>query len=857
MGDVFYMRRMFRVLTVFFIILSILCISVNASVLGSALINGYTVEIGESTNATQNTWYSDQEGVGQQTENYVTYYPNSSVEPIITSKEYIYGKSTILSEVSRIRKNGIVPIAGINADFFSFQTGVPMSNVIVDGKILSKDGSKQYAVGITDDNKAFMSEFTLYSVLKKADGTSTNIYNINKYRQPYAIYMMTDEFSTETHNNTDGIDVILGSIEGEMKIGTDMTAVVEYVSEYAGSIAIPKGKIVLTVDKKAPEEFLNAISTLTVGEKITISYGVDGDERWKNAKLGIGATGGMLLSNGVVNPSLNAGADPRTALGIKSDGSLILYTIDGRQKGYSYGVQLKTLANRLKELGCTDAINLDGGGSTSFVMQFPGDDLVELNNKPSGGSMRPVSNFIFLKNNLLRTGKLGHLTVYPFNSYVLTGATTKLSVKASDTSYYSMAVPADLSYSVEEGKESVIDQNGNFTAKDSGTVRVYAASGDVSTYSDIVCLKTPTQINITNEDTKNAVTSIKTKRLDSINLTADAYAGYNKLICSDNDFEWKCDENIGTIDKNGTFTANDVLDASGNIYVTAGEKTITIPVTVTKTGNENDEELYPQFEIGNDNENFNVKIVNHYGLTVDKKDITVKADGSQIEFSYDNGNLNFSLPKNTVKLTISATNNEGYTAYKSISLNSESFENPFYDISGHWAENTISYLYSKKIVNGEETSSGYKFNPNKSMTRAEFAVMITNYLGENTADYENVILPYADADKIPSWAKGSFKALCKLGIVNGVTYSDGSVYSNYSDNITRQEAATIISRTLPEKIMQSNINSSDKDEIADWAVEGIAKLKTIGAISGYEDDTIRPKRNMTKAEAAKILFTII
>lgn len=851
------MKKLIGVQAVFFIILSFLCSSVNASVLGSVLINGYTVEIGESTNATQNTWYSDQEGVGQQTENYVTYYPNSSVEPITTNKEYIFGKSTIMSEVSRIRKNGIVPIAGINADFFSFQTGVPMSNIIVDGKILSKDGTKQYGIGITDDNKAFMSEFTLYSVLKKADGTSTNIYNINKYRQPYAIYMMTDEFSAETHNSTDGIDVILGSIEGEMKIGTDMTAVVEYISEYSGSIAIPKGKIVLTVDKDAPEEFVNAISTLTVGEKITVSYGVEGDERWKTAKLGIGATGGMLLENGVVNPSLKTGADPRTALGIKSDGSLILYTIDGRQKGYSYGVQLKTLANRLKELGCTDAINLDGGGSTSFVMQFPGDDLVELINKPSEGSLRSVSNYIFLKNNLSKTGKLGHLTIYPFNSYVLTGATAKLSVKASDTSYYSMSVPSDISFYVEEGKESTIDNSGNFTANDSGTVRVYATSENITGFSDIVCLKTPTSINIADEDTKKAVSTLNIKRLESVNLTASAYAGYNKLICTDNNFEWKCDETIGSVDKSGNFTASDVLNATGNIYVTAGEKTVTIPVTVTRTGDENDSDLYPQFEIKNENENFTIKITNHYGLTVSKDNIKVKVDGNDIDFTYDNEELKFILPSDTVKLTVIASNDENYTTYKSISLNSESYENPFYDTSEHWAENIISYLCRNKIINGEKTSSGYIFNPNKSMTRAEFTVMITNYLGENTADYEDVVLPYKDADKIPLWAKGSFKALYKLGIVNGVTYADGSVCSNYSENITRQEAATIISRILPDKIFKSDIDSSDKNEISEWAYEGLSKLKTIGAIGGYEDDTIRPVRNITKAEAAKILFSII
>ena len=62
---------------------------------------------------------------------------------------------------------------------------------------------------------------------------------------------------------------------------------------------------------------------------------------------------------------------------------------------------------------------------------------------------------------------------------------------------------------------------------------------------------------------------------------------------------------------------------------------------------------------------------------------------------------------------------------------------------------------------------------------------------------------------------------------------------------------------MPEGIKVSEITSSDIDEIAEWAYDGIGTLITLNAINGYEDGTIRPLRNVTKSEAAKILFTII
>lgn len=72
----------------------------------------------------------------------------------------------------------------------------------------------------------------------------------------------------------------------------------------------------------------------------------------------------QLVENGQVCAGLVNGSAPRTAVGLKRDGSLVMYTIDGRQSGYSIGATLTQVAERMSSSGCVTALSLDGGGSS-------------------------------------------------------------------------------------------------------------------------------------------------------------------------------------------------------------------------------------------------------------------------------------------------------------------------------------------------------------------------------------------------------------------------------------------------------------------------------------------------------------
>lgn len=90
----------------------------------------------------------------------------------------------------------------------------------------------------------------------------------------------------------------------------------------------------------------------------------------------------------------------RTAIGIKADGTIVVMTIDGRFKKESEGMSLNELIRVMQWMGCVEALNLDGGGSTTMYVKGQGEEGVvncpSDNNRFDHVGERPVSNIIYL-----------------------------------------------------------------------------------------------------------------------------------------------------------------------------------------------------------------------------------------------------------------------------------------------------------------------------------------------------------------------------------------------------------------------------------------------------------------------------
>ncbi len=840
-----------------------------AAVLGRQTSNRIA-EYSQGTILYKNTFYD--ESVGQQTEQYVAYTPNPDITPIITNGTSLYGKRTLSQANQTLNSQGIRNAIGMNGDFFSLQTGVPMSNLIMEGRVVSKDTGWLSAIGFREDGTAFIGTLPISTNINTGTG-SIPVECINKYRQPYALYLFTEDFGETTQADEPGINIVLNPETPEITLDSSISAIVESVTTDEGAVAIPEGKWILSVSGKAEQTIQDRIATLTPGTKVNVDTRNAGeDTRWGSAVYAMGNTGGKLLTNGELDYEDDSAA-PRSAIGIKKDGTVIFYTIDGRQTGYSYGARKSTVAKRLLELGCTDAINLDGGGSTTLGGVLPGTTEFKILNSPSDGRQRSCANFFFLKKNNSPTGIPYQLAVSHWGQPILSGASVQLTATAIDDSYGPAETPADITFTITDdadtpspdGKKSEITKNGLVTVRGNGDVFIKAEGGGVSGSTMLRSVATPETIKIFDTKTGNPVTELVVEPEEEFTFSATAYWGSEKMIVKSDSFTWRLvseDKNIGTITKDGKFTASKNSGAMGTLAVNAGLCTREIPVRI-RENNEIPEDVPRPVIYGQMISQGLSASISCKDSQITKEHIQLYLDGEPVEFDYSLGFLNYVMPEELAgtyhRLVLVATAENGAASMTGYDWGSPALcSNPFPDTQSHWARDIISYMAACGVISGSSedgTMNNLVFKPDDNMTRTEFAIMLCNYLNLDTEKYQNTELPFTDAADIPWWALDRVKAVYAKGLMKG-QLTDYGVEFKPNDNIKRMEYAISIQRLLPVGLLGAPITAEDAEEIPFWAKESMKIATAQGILSGYPDGTLKPSRSVTRAEAVKILHTV-
>lgn len=168
------------------------------------------------------------------------------------------------------------------------------------------------------------------------------------------------------------------------------------------------------------------------------------------------------------------------------------------------------------------------------------------------------------------------------------------------------------------------------------------------------------------------------------------------------------------------------------------------------------------------------------------------------------------------------------------------------DMDGHWAYEYVDYGVQKGYINGYEDGS---FQPEKSVSRAEFAKMLNTAIGitkKESIDFTDV------AEN--AWYYDEVRKAVYAGCING--YEDGSFLPNNS--ITRQEAAVILSRiALRAEQKRSLDDFADADDIASWAKEAFTLAYSKGFITGDDTGHLHPDGVLTRAQAAKIIYSFL
>ncbi|WP_214627078.1 S-layer homology domain-containing protein [Paenibacillus agaridevorans] len=171
----------------------------------------------------------------------------------------------------------------------------------------------------------------------------------------------------------------------------------------------------------------------------------------------------------------------------------------------------------------------------------------------------------------------------------------------------------------------------------------------------------------------------------------------------------------------------------------------------------------------------------------------------------------------------------------------------FSDIAGHWAEASIKQAVKDGIVNGYDDGT---FKPGKTITRAEFTVMLMNALQVQEAGAE---LTFTDKAEIGGFAQAAVAQAVQAGIISG--YSDGTFRANAK--ITRAEMATMMGKAFGLPLHPNAATSfADDGTIPVWAKSAVAALQERGIVNGTGANAFNPHKQATRAEAIVMLLNM-
>jgi hypothetical protein len=165
---------------------------------------------------------------------------------------------------------------------------------------------------------------------------------------------------------------------------------------------------------------------------------------------------------------------------------------------------------------------------------------------------------------------------------------------------------------------------------------------------------------------------------------------------------------------------------------------------------------------------------------------------------------------------------------------------PLNDIEGHWAAAEINQMYSSGIIGGYPDGS---FKPNNQITRAEFVAILVKAFQLETESSK------VFNDTVQHWAKDYIAAAAGKNVVNG--YSDELFGPD--DFITREQMAVMVVNAAQLTEVTGGKTFTDQDQFSSWAQDAVIIAASNELITGYQDNSFKPKNNATRGEAVTII----
>ena len=458
-------------------------------------------------------------------------------------------------------------IAGVNSDFFgmagSYSAG--FGPVVRDGELVSAGTSinqdkNQYGTYVKDKNGN--SIFTYFKTTVKFSNSAKTIdlASINKVTSMVFPILFNREAATSTADLDKRFDNLVKFVVQNNTI--------TYISQKGETVEVPENGYLIVM---SGDYYTNAASVFKVGDPVTLQVSSTIDFDQIDTAFG---GGGLLLLDGQEAPATDivaAGRQPRTAFGVSQDGTkAIMMVVDGR--GDSIGATHSEMAALMKEYGAYEALHLDGGGSSTMVVQTVDDAAPQLQNTPSDGAQRKVIASVGVFQTAPK-GEIKEIGITTVNQHTQPGKTAEFTVYGLDEYKNRIYIaPEDVTFEVV-GVEGTWDGY-LFQPTTIGEYSVVATYGDgLTAVANATCYPTA-RLKATYPDV-----SIKNVGgTTNIYVTAYDTEGFGRAVTNDVTYT-VANPAIGTMNGN-TFTAK----AKGSTYVKcswAGQDTY---VTITVGG---------------------------------------------------------------------------------------------------------------------------------------------------------------------------------------------------------------------------------------------------------------------------------
>jgi hypothetical protein len=300
----------------------------------------------------------------------------------LLSNDTIIGKETVSSMERDVSTQ--MTTVGVNGDFFNLTGGWPSGLLIRSGVVEHQSALGRAAVGVDTDATLHTEKVPWAGRWHGQDGVWYPVSQLNEPPRANAAALFTPVWGSVAPAVKNGATIVLEPFP-PTTARTDLVGTIASVTNGAAT-AVPADGAVLVARGTAARPF----TALPVGTQVTLRIPLPNDWATVTDAISAGPTlvrdGKPIFNSGEALTQLQLrGLAPRTAIGQRADGTIVMVAVDGRRRGWSIGITNWDLAQTLVHYGCITGFALDSGGSTTIA--FDG----KLLNRPSDAyGERPV-----------------------------------------------------------------------------------------------------------------------------------------------------------------------------------------------------------------------------------------------------------------------------------------------------------------------------------------------------------------------------------------------------------------------------------------------------------------------------------